>query len=99
MSYSKDIAAAELKRRGTVTPDLDISGHAIDSASLRLRKKWHETALDENEGLHAWLARMCKEAIDKNGMTEDGVVFHNGMKFCFEKGEWPVLKTIMSRKD
>jgi uncharacterized protein (DUF3820 family) len=94
----KDIAAAELKRRGTVTPELDISGHAIDRASLRCRKIWHETALSPEEGLHAWLVRMCTEAIEKfpNYLAAyDNIIYYNGLKLVFEKGTWPVLKTVM----
>jgi len=88
-----EIAQAELDRRGTVTPDVDVSGHAIDSASLRLRKKWHETA-KENEGLHAWLIRMCQEAL-LNKIDNNGAVKHNGIKFIFQPGKWPMLKTVM----
>lgn len=94
-SHSRaEIADAELTRRGTVTPDLDISGHAIDRASLNCRKIWHETALDKNEGLHAWLVRMAGIAL-KNEPDEKGRHHHAGMKFVFEPGKWPVLKTVM----
>lgn len=90
-----DIAAAELKRRGTVTPTLDISGHAIDRASLTCRKIWHETRREE-EGLHAWLVRMSKEAREANDVDDKGRYKYNGMKFAFEQdGVWPVLKTVM----
>lgn len=40
---SSDLAAAELERRGTQTPEVEVSGHAIDRASLNCRKTWHET--------------------------------------------------------
>jgi hypothetical protein len=90
-----NVAKAELERRGTVTPDVDVSGHAIDSASLRLRGLWHDTAKSDGEGLHAWLVRMCTEALAINKMDEEGSVFYKGMKMVFEKGEWPVLKTVM----
>lgn len=100
-----NLAAAELERRGTVTPDLDISGHAIDRASLRCRVIWHKTRGKE-EGLHAWLCRVAMEAW-KSGPgsalsasdLEDSKghkVHHMGMIFCFEvSGIWPVLKTVM----
>jgi hypothetical protein len=95
-----EIAEAELNRRGTVTPDMDISGHAIDKASLRCRKIWHEDRNDE-EGLHAWLVRICKEAIEIHGelIKTQGACIHKGMKLAFEfEGRWPVLKTVI-RKD
>lgn len=94
----KDIAEAELARRGTVRPDLDISGHAIDRASLSLRKVWHQSR-NEDEGLHAWLVRMSTEAIKANQRDEQGRYYHNWMRFVFEMdGCWPVLKTIMPAK-
>ena len=91
---AQDIAKAELSRRGTTTPDLDVSGHAIDRASLSCRKTWHETR-GADEGIHAWLCRMAKEALDK-GVEHNGKLHHAGMAFAFERdGEWPVLKTVM----
>lgn len=91
----KDIALAELERRGTVTPELDISGHAIDRASLYCIKIWEQTR-HENEGLHAWLVRMSQEALELNHKDEKGRYIYNDMKFAFEEeGIWPVLKTIM----
>ena len=94
-----EIAKAELDRRGTTTPTLDISGHAIDRASLALRKTWHETR-KEDEGLHAWLCRMAAEAraCGDISSSDDGVVFYKGMKFVFEMDTvWPVLKTVMPK--
>lgn len=91
-------AKAELDRRGTVLPEIEVSGHAIDRASLNLRKVWHQSALSSDEGIHAWLVRVTKEAWDSSPESE--TVIYLGMKFVFEKsGVWPVLKTIMpSRK-
>lgn len=90
-------AQAELDRRGTVTPDIEISGHAIDSASLRVRKIWHETR-GEDEGLHAWLVRRAQAALaaDSDGNER---IEHDGIIFVFElTGEWPLLKTVMRAK-
>lgn len=93
-----EIAQAELKRRGTVTPDIDISGHAIDRASLNCRKIWHETRA-KDEGLHAWLVRIAKEALELKNMDAKGRYLHNNLKLVFEMdGNWPVLKTVMPRK-
>lgn len=88
-------AEAELQRRGTTTPDLDVSGHAIDRASLRCRKVWHETR-GENEGLHSWLCRMAAEAREHGTAQGDDRWLYKGVVFVFEEGgAWPVLKTVM----
>ena len=91
----QEIAVAELKRRGTVTPDIDISGHAIDRASLNCWQIWQETH-QENEGLHAWLVRMATEAIEQGKQDSKGRYIYYGIKFVIEKdGVWPVLKTVV----
>lgn len=95
-----DIAEAELARRNIDAKDreVEISGHAIDSASLRVRKIWHSTRGD-NEGLHAWLLRMCEEALSNHKPDSDGRVIHNGMKLVFQSGShYPTLKTVMRAK-
>jgi len=99
VSHSRaEIAKAELERRGTVTPDLEVSGHAIDRASLSCRKIWHETR-GGDEGLHAWLVRMAAEALEKADVDDKGRHQHNGMLLAFEQdGNWPVLKTVMRDK-
>jgi hypothetical protein len=90
-----DIAASELKRRGTITPTIEVSGHAIDRASLMCRKTWHQTAINEEEGLHAWLCRMAVEAREKGTKLDSGKYRYQGMKFAYEEGElYPVLKTV-----
>jgi len=95
----RTFAKAELARRGTTIPKIEISGHAIDSASLRCRKIWHETALSAEEGLHSWLQRVTLEAIERGhieGDADSGAYFHIGIKFVVEAGEeFPVLKTVM----
>src|SRR5687767_15008095 len=86
-------AEAELKRRGTVTPTLNISGHAVDRASLFCRDIWHQTR-GEEEGLHAWLVRMSQSAL-KDGEKRGEKIAYNGMLWVFEQdGVWPVLKTV-----
>ena len=94
----KEIAQAELDRRGTVTLDLDISGHAIDRASQHCLEIWQETSL-EDEGLNAWLIRISKLALDEGEEIDDGKFRYSGMNFVFElDGVWPVLKTIVRKK-
>ena len=93
----KDIAEAELDRRGTVTPDMEISGHAIDRASLSCRKIWHETK-NHDEGLHAWLIRQAQNALKVDNKDDKGRYLYCGMKWVFyQDGIWPVLKTVMRR--
>lgn len=92
-------AEAELKRRGTHTPKLDVSGHAIDSASLRCRKIWHATRRDGSEGLHAWLCRVAAEAYEAGGRIIGDRVEYEGMLFAFDiDGAYPILKTVMRQK-
>ena len=100
ISHSRaDVAQAELDRRGTVVPELDVSGHAIDRASLNCRKIWHNTSR-KDEGLHAWLCRISQEALELSPPNEDGQCFYLGLKLCFEVNEtWPTLKTVMPSKD
>lgn len=92
-----DIAEAELKRRGTTFPDMEVSGHAIDRASQRLLGLWQETS-DENEGLNSWLVRRAQAALSAHSGDLEGSVktTHEGIKFVFEiKAKWPILKTVM----
>lgn len=90
-----DIAKAEFERRGDTLPKVEISGHAIDKASLRVRKIWHETKND-GEGIYSWLQRMTLEAIELGERLDSGKIKHKGMVFIVECGnEYPVLKTIM----
>jgi hypothetical protein len=91
-----ETAQAEFKRRGSKMPTIELSGHAIDNASIRVRKIWHDTKLDDNEGIYSWLMRMTEEALKDGDILESGKIKYKGMKFVVEQGEeFPVLKTIM----
>lgn len=92
-----DYAAAELARRGTITPTLDVSsGHAIDRASIFARRVWKQTRT-KDEGLYSWLCRVAAEALQKPE-DDQGRHRHLGFNFVFEKdGVWPVLKTIVQK--
>lgn len=93
----RDLAKAELARRGHKNPTVELTAHAIDNASLRVRKIWHETRGPE-EGLYSWLTRMVVEAM-ASGEPVDGAYFYQGMKLVVEPGEeFPVLKTIMPKR-
>jgi len=92
-----DVAQAELDRRGFKANDhnIEISGHAIDSASLRCRKLWHKDK-NKDEGLHAWLLRLSEEAITTQAIDDEDRINYKGMRLVFNRGElyW-TLKTIM----
>ena len=96
----KAIATAELKRRGISAADqaVEISGHAIDSASLRIRKTWHEDR-GPDEGLHAWLLRICGEALEQQKPDIEGRIDYKGVRLVFLEGNfYPTLKTVMRIK-
>lgn len=97
-SHNHDMAQAELDRRGTkVSHDVDVSPHAIDKASLRLRRTWHETAFNDQEGIYTWLSRIATEANKKFPGEEK--VKYKGIRFVFKLGlQFPVLKTVMPIK-
>lgn len=92
----KAIARSEMNRRGTVTPDIDVSGHAIDRASQSCRKIWHETKIDQ-EGIYSWLCRVSKEALEHGERLESGKIKYLNMKFVIgTDGDWPILLTVSS---
>jgi hypothetical protein len=92
----KELAKSEFERRGDTMPEINLSGHAIDNASLRCRRRWHETAKDQDEGLYSWLHRISLEALVKGEKLENGKIEYLGLKFVFAEGdEYPSLKTIM----
>jgi hypothetical protein len=94
-SQYAEIAKSELERRGTIlTYEVNLPGHAIDRASLRCRRIWHETA-QKDEGIYSWLSRICMEALNEFG--KQNTVYYQGLKLIFEHGEiYPTLKTVMT---
>lgn len=91
----KDIAKAEFERRGDTMPKVELSGHAIDNASLRVRKIWHETK-EKSEGLYTWLQRMVLEAWENGEHLESGKIKYKGMRLVIKQGEeFKSLLTIM----
>lgn len=95
------LAEAELERRGDTMPaEVEISNHAIDKASLRVRRMWHEDR-GEDEGLYSWLVRISTEALElKNSQGEQNDrVNYKGCKLIFTYGNFfPTLKTVMNDK-
>jgi uncharacterized protein (DUF3820 family) len=94
----KHIAQAELTRRGTTMPTLELSGHAIDRASQILLDIWIATNKQTPIGFHSWLLEVAEQVWDE-GMKQGDDRYWYGFKWCFEGGEkWPVLKTVIKNK-
>lgn len=95
------VASAELARRGDTMPkDVEVSNHAIDKASLRVRKAWHNDR-GEDEGLYSWLVRISSEALElKNKQGEQNErMKYKGCVLVFTYGNYfPTLKTVMNDK-
>jgi len=92
-----NLAEIELKRRNTVLPTMEISGHATDRASLLFLQKWR-SARTTDEGIHSWLHRTAEQAIASGNTDDKGRFIHEDMLFAFtdlETNRWPVLKTVM----
>jgi len=93
----RELAKAEFERRGDTMPQIEITGHAIDRASLRVLYLWESTR-NRREGLYSWLTRIALRAIKegrpvKNNSTK---IKFWGMKLIIEQGEeFPILKSIM----
>lgn len=94
------IAKAELERRGDTMPrEVNISNHAIDKASLRVRKCWHHDR-SRDEGLYSWLVRICTEVLNTLPPSpKPDRIKYKGCVLCFEYGNhFPTLKTVLNDK-
>ena len=92
------IARAELARRGDTMPTgVSISNHAIDRASLRIRKNWHEDR-GKDEGLYSWLARICGEVLAERNDKPDRVTYKGCVLIFTHGNEYPVLTTVLPDK-
>lgn len=90
-----DYAKAELDRRGTTLPKIEVSAHAIDRASEHCLGNWHYDKA-KGEGLYSWLSRVTLEAIAEGKQIEEEKYQWKDMKFVIAQGyEYPVLKTVM----
>lgn len=95
---SATYAAAELRARALrlANPEIILTPEAIDEASMSCRVVFAETR-GNFEGLHSWLIRMCKSAIEKfeagDKSTEKSItVYSLGLKFRFKHtGVWTLL--------
>lgn len=91
----KEIAQSELARRKCPVPDIDLSAHAVDQASLRLLKRWRELG-NKDEGIFSWLLRVGTQALKSGTYTGDNKIAYKKMLFVFDiEPDMPVLKTVM----
>jgi hypothetical protein len=90
------LARAELERRGiSELPDLEITAHAVDRASQNCLDIWQRTRKGD-EGLHAWLRRAVKEALERGERDAAGRYLWHGMRLVIYQGvQFPLLKTVM----
>jgi hypothetical protein len=97
------VAMAELERRGTPMPMVEISGHAVDRMSQRYIHIWkaHRSKpkrAGTHEGLWSFMARAATEAIKiAGGVMESGEieVEHYDVRWVIEFGYCvPILKTV-----
>ena len=92
------VAQMELDRRGTVVPEIEVSGHAIDAASLRIRKTWHENRA-KAEGLHSWLCRAALDARRQGESLGEDAYSWLDIKWVIADGDqWPTLRTVIPLK-
>lgn len=96
-SREYEVAMAELDRRGMKErPTMDISAHAVDNASLRCLDSW-DWDHDHNEGLHSWVVRIAREALEDGNKFNDEKYVHRrtGLLLVFQLDlAWPVLVTM-----
>lgn len=88
-------AKAEIERRGHKLPEIELSAHAINNASLRALEFYLKDR-KQDEGLHTWLERITLETIESNNDYENRKLAYKKLLLVVEKGEeFPVLKTVI----
>lgn len=82
---SAKFAKAELLRRGHTDIPIEISDHAIDSASSRYWKVWVQKRRAQ-QGILSWLKEEAVKAYRDGVPVEDNVLIreYQGMTFCFQ---------------
>jgi hypothetical protein len=66
-----NIAEAEIKRRGTTIPTIEISGHAIDRASRHCLWLW-KLRKNRDQGIYSWLHELASYALNSGKPDKDG---------------------------
>lgn len=82
---SAEFAELELERRFYQDIPVELSTHAIDSASIRHLGEWIRKT-NRQVGLAAWLREEAQQAY-LHGIPQEGNVLvreYNGMVFCFQ---------------
>jgi len=93
----KEIAQAELKRRGTTMPELVLSGHAIDRFSKHFLLVWIKDR-KESEGLHSWMLKNAAEALKTGLKITDEKYLYKNINWIFDLGScYPTLKTVIPK--
>lgn len=93
---SAALAQAELDRRGTQNPTMDISGHALDRLSVHALHVYQADST-HGEGIHSWLLRVATEAFHGKPI-EPGRYAWGPLILCIdETTAWPVVKTVLYR--
>lgn len=82
---SATFAKEELLRRGYTDLPIEVSAHAIDSASNRYWKVWVQKRRAQ-QGLVSWLREQAMYAYLKGVPVDDNVLVreYQGMTFCFQ---------------
>ena len=87
-------AVPKIKSPSPFSGYLQVSGHAVDRASMRALETW-QTYRRPAEGLYAWLRREAKTALTQPPDAR-GYRHHLGLRWAFDEGDgWPVLKTVI----
>lgn len=97
------MARLELQRRGTtINQEIELTGHAVDRASLRCARLWRKDIHDmpNQPGIYSWLYQLSLEAWKRvNPKPAPGEVTkikHKRITFVFQGGHYyPVLKSVM----
>ena len=91
-----ELAISELNRRGSTLPEIKVTHHAIDRASLRVFSRWANRS-NRAEGFYSWLHRVAADAATlRDTKKDDQRITKDGIKFVFTFGrQYPILKTVL----
>lgn len=93
----KEYAEAELIRRGTPNPELEVSIHAMDRFSEKYIWKWLDLE-QPRKGLNSWLIEQAGAALvhGNKDSKDPNRIAYMGITYVFEECDlWPVVKTIL----
>lgn len=94
--HYSDKARAELARRQTYEPNIEVTGHALNRASQRILHVWQSEKTED--GLYTWLAKKAEAALHaqpQGPFPKNYQVTHNGIVYAFKmKYVIPVLASV-----